>query len=235
MCGIVGLFLKDYKLAPELGAYLAAMLGTLCDRGPDSGGFAVYRDAMPEPVNTPEIRIPCPEDRKFKVVQEVKDRLDEETAAPVVLQELLATLYQRNGFRGNRDAYYDPRNSFLSEVLDRRRGIPLTLGIVMLEVGWRLGLPLEGVNFPGHFLVRYAGEAVQLLVDNPDAGIAELRKAIKGPDFPTGAYIYGREGIKEAYETGRGRVVMRARAQIEERETSNRSQIVVTEIPYQVN
>ena len=61
------------------------------------------------------------------------------------------------------------------------------------------------------------------------------RKAIKGPDFPTGGYIYGREGIKEAYETGRGRVVMRARAQIEEKESSDKSQIVVTEIPYQVN
>jgi DNA gyrase subunit A len=89
-------------------------------------------------------------------------------------------------------------------------------------------------NIPPHNL-REVVKAVQLLVDNPDASIAELRKAIKGPDFPTGAYIYGREGIKEAYETGRGRVVMRARAQIEERETNNRSQIVVTEIPYQVN
>jgi DNA gyrase subunit A len=89
-------------------------------------------------------------------------------------------------------------------------------------------------NIPPHNL-REVVKAVQLLVDNPDATIGELRKAIKGPDFPTGAYIYGREGIKEAYETGRGRVVMRARAQIEERETSNRSQIVVTEIPYQVN
>jgi DNA gyrase subunit A len=89
-------------------------------------------------------------------------------------------------------------------------------------------------NIPPHNL-REVVKAVQLLVDNPEATIGELRKAIKGPDFPTGAYIYGREGIKEAYETGRGRVVMRARAQIEERETSNRSQIVVTEIPYQVN
>ncbi|MBA3443526.1 MAG: DNA gyrase subunit A [Gemmatimonadales bacterium] len=89
-------------------------------------------------------------------------------------------------------------------------------------------------NIPPHNL-REVVKAVQLLVDNPDATIGELRKAIKGPDFPTGAYIYGREGIKEAYETGRGRVVMRARAQIEEKETSNRSQIVVTEIPYQVN
>jgi DNA gyrase subunit A len=89
-------------------------------------------------------------------------------------------------------------------------------------------------NIPPHNL-REVVKAVQLLVDNPDATIGDLRKAIKGPDFPTGAYIYGREGIKEAYETGRGRVVMRARAQIEERESSSRSQIVVTEIPYQVN
>ncbi len=89
-------------------------------------------------------------------------------------------------------------------------------------------------NIPPHNL-REVVKAVQLLVDNPEATIGELRKVIKGPDFPTGAYIYGREGIKEAYETGRGRVVMRARAQIEEKESSNRSQIVITEIPYQVN
>jgi DNA gyrase subunit A len=89
-------------------------------------------------------------------------------------------------------------------------------------------------NIPPHNL-REIVKGVQLLVDNPDATIGELRKVIKGPDFPTGAYIYGREAIKEAYETGRGRVVMRARAQIEERETTGRSQIVVTEIPYQVN
>jgi DNA gyrase subunit A len=78
-------------------------------------------------------------------------------------------------------------------------------------------------------------KAIELLIDNPEAGIADLRKVVKGPDFPTGAYIYGRQGIKEAYETGRGRVIMRARAQIEEKESSGRSQIVVTEIPYQVN
>ena len=89
-------------------------------------------------------------------------------------------------------------------------------------------------NIPPHNL-REVAKAVELLIDNPEATIAELRKVIKGPDFPTGAYIYGREGIKEAYETGRGRVVMRARAQIEEKESSGKSQIVVTEIPYQVN
>ena len=62
-----------------------------------------------------------------------------------------------------------------------------------------------------------------------------IRKMIKGPDFPTGAYIYGRDGIKDYQETGRGKIVMRARAVIEEKETSNKSQIVVTELPYQVN
>jgi DNA gyrase subunit A len=89
-------------------------------------------------------------------------------------------------------------------------------------------------NIPPHNL-REVAKAVQLLIDNPDATIGDLRKVVKGPDFPTGGYIYGREGVKEAYEQGRGRIVMRARAQIEEKESTSRSQIVVTEIPYQVN
>jgi len=89
-------------------------------------------------------------------------------------------------------------------------------------------------NIPPHNL-REVAKAVELLIDEPDSSIADLRKVIKGPDFPTGAYIYGREGIKEAYETGRGRVLMRARAQIEEKESSGRYQIVVTQLPYMVS
>jgi DNA gyrase subunit A len=73
------------------------------------------------------------------------------------------------------------------------------------------------------------------MVDNPDASAGDLRKFIKGPDFPTGAYIYGRAGIRDYQDTGRGRIIMRARAVIEEKESSNKSQIVVTEVPYQVN
>jgi DNA gyrase subunit A len=89
-------------------------------------------------------------------------------------------------------------------------------------------------NIPPHN-IREVARAIEMLVDNPDATAAELRKAIPGPDFPTGGYIYGREGIREAYETGRGKVVMRARAVIEEKESSGKARIVVTEIPYQVN
>ena len=103
--------------------------------------------------------------RLDQMAEEARDRLSEETAGPVVLQELLRTLYDRHGLQGNTDAYYDPRNSFLNDVLDRGLGIPLTLSIVILEVGWRLGLPLEGVNFPAHFLVRYRGAAQNLLID----------------------------------------------------------------------
>jgi len=104
------------------------------------------------------------------LAEETRDRLDGETAPLMVLQELISTLYQRHNLRGNREAYYDPRNSFLNDVLDRGLGIPLTLGIILLEVGWRLGLPLEGVNFPGHFLVRFHGDAVDFLVDPYDGG-----------------------------------------------------------------
>lgn len=108
--------------------------------------------------------------RLDQMAEEVKDRLADETAPLVVLEELLEMLFVRRRFRGNKDAYYDPRNSFLNDVLDRGLGIPLTLGIVLLEVGWRLGLPMEGVNFPSHFLVRYKGSAMDLLIDPYDEG-----------------------------------------------------------------
>src|SRR5579883_1622870 len=88
-------------------------------------------------------------------------------------------------------------------------------------------------NIPPHNL-REVISAVVSLIDNPELTPGELRKLVKGPDFPTGGYIYGRQGIKDYQETGRGRIVMRARAVIEEKE-SGRAQIVVTELPYQVS
>jgi len=108
--------------------------------------------------------------RLDQVAEEAKDRLADESAPLVVLSEVIETLYVRRNLKGNRESYYDPRNSFLNDVLDRGLGIPLTLGMVLLEVGWRLDLPLEGVNFPGHFLVRYRGDELALLIDAFDAG-----------------------------------------------------------------
>lgn len=118
----------------------------------------------------PQLCVELYQARLDQIAEEVKDRLANETAPVVVLDELISTLFRRRRFKGNRDAYYDPRNSFLNDVLDRSVGIPLTLGIVVLEVSWRLGLPVEGVSFPGHFLVRYRGEDVNLLIDPFDEG-----------------------------------------------------------------
>ena len=118
----------------------------------------------------PQLPVEIYQNRLDQLAEEVRGRLGDETAPLVVLDELLDTLYRRHGFSGNREAYYDPRNSFLNDVLDRRLGIPLTLGMVLLEVGWRLGLPLEGVAFPHHFLVRYRGEGLDLLLDPFDGG-----------------------------------------------------------------
>ena len=78
------------------------------------------------------------------------------TAAQIAT--LNAYLYEELGFSGNRTHYDDPRNSFLNEVLDRRLGIPISLAAVYLEIGRHAGLRLEGVNFPGHFLVRAPAE-----------------------------------------------------------------------------
>ncbi|HEY4320628.1 MAG TPA: DNA gyrase subunit A [Gemmatimonadales bacterium] len=89
-------------------------------------------------------------------------------------------------------------------------------------------------NIPPHNL-REVSRAIGELVANPDATTDDLLKHIKGPDFPTGAYIYGEAGIREAYETGRGRVIMRARVKIEENERTGKSALIITEIPYQVN
>ncbi len=73
------------------------------------------------------------------------------------------------GLRGNAEDYYDPRNSFLNEVLDRGLGIPITLALVYMEVGRRAGVPLVGVGFPGHFLLRHSAQP-RLLLDPFDHG-----------------------------------------------------------------
>jgi len=74
-------------------------------------------------------------------------------------------LFDRLGYYGNTENYYDPRNSFLTDVIDRRTGIPITLSVLYLEVARRVGVLAQGVNFPGHFLVRVATEDAWLFVD----------------------------------------------------------------------
>jgi DNA gyrase subunit A len=89
-------------------------------------------------------------------------------------------------------------------------------------------------NIPPHNLSEVV-QAITYLVDNPDCQVKDLRKFIKGPDFPTAGIIYGRDGIKECYEKGRGRMILRARAVAEETKSTGKQHIVVSEFPYQVS
>lgn len=107
-------------------------------------------------------------------------RLPESADAPQRLMALSRYLFEEMGFAGNHDAFYDPRNSYLNDVLDRRLGIPLSLALVQMELARRLAVPLEGVSFPGHFLVRLQVEGGLLVLDPYHRGrsidVEELRE-----------------------------------------------------------
>jgi regulator of sirC expression with transglutaminase-like and TPR domain len=81
------------------------------------------------------------------------------------LEEINQWLFSEMNFTGNIDNYYDPRNSFLNDVMDRRTGIPITLSIIYLEMAWASGLSAAGVGFPGHFLVRVIDDSNPIYID----------------------------------------------------------------------
>jgi regulator of sirC expression with transglutaminase-like and TPR domain len=87
-----------------------------------------------------------------------------------VIAALNYVLFQKYGYRGNRDDYFDARNSFLNEVIERRTGIPITLSVLYMEVAKRIGLPLLGVGFPGHFLVKYQDDQQEIVIDSFNGG-----------------------------------------------------------------
>lgn len=81
-------------------------------------------------------------------------------------------LFEELGFTGNATDFYDPRNSYLNDVLDRKLGIPITISVVYIEIGRRIGLPLTGVSFPGHFLVKLPLDGAAVVLDPFNGGIA---------------------------------------------------------------
>jgi regulator of sirC expression with transglutaminase-like and TPR domain len=105
------------------------------------------------------------------------------------VRALSSWLYGEAGFHGNAEDYYDPRNSFLNEVLDRKEGIPISLALVFLEVARRAGVAAHGISFPGHFLVRAEGNSEPIMLDPFDGRVlsrgdlAALQKRFTGdPD-----------------------------------------------------
>lgn len=94
--------------------------------------------------------------RLNELATRVRIHAPEPARAGTLLLAVRTVLFDEERFRGNDEDYYDPRNSFLNEVLDRRLGIPISLSLLYIEVARRAGLELQGVAFPGHFLVKYA-------------------------------------------------------------------------------
>jgi regulator of sirC expression with transglutaminase-like and TPR domain len=102
----------------------------------------------------------------------IRHSLPENAHLEIRVQYLNDYLFGNLGFSGNTDDYYDPRNSYLNEVIDRRQGIPITLSVLYLELGRRLGLNLSGVSFPGHFLVKLPHGGGALVLDPFNGGMA---------------------------------------------------------------
>lgn len=107
------------------------------------------------------------------------------------MQAINHHLFEELGYAGDHDQYYDPRNSYLNEVFERRRGNPISLAMVQIEVARRLGVPLDGVSFPGHFLVRLPVDDGVLVMDPFNRGrpldVDELRQRARphlGGDAP---------------------------------------------------
>ena len=113
----------------------------------------------------PHLDIPAYLQRIDQLAREVADRRDPAGDVYHSLAALNHVLFRQHGFDGNRDDYYDPRNSFLSEVLDRKIGIPITLCVLYMEVARRISVPVEGIGFPGHFLVKCSAGEEAIFID----------------------------------------------------------------------
>src|SRR5258706_12666219 len=139
-----------------------------------------------------------------RFAKRLRSRLGIDAAAEDRIIALSEFLFDDLGFGGNPDDYYDPRNSYLNEVIDRRKGIPITLSVLYMEIGRRIELPLEGVSFPGHFLVRLPMRGGTLVLDPFSGGVpqseSELRERLKRviPRGASGEWKQAAKGIPVA-------------------------------------
>jgi regulator of sirC expression with transglutaminase-like and TPR domain len=109
---------------------------------------------------------------------EVTRRLSPEADIYRSVAALNYVLFKQYGFHGNRDDYFNPKNSFLNEVIERKTGIPITLSVLYMEVARRVGLALDGVGFPGHFLVKCVGDGEEIVIDPFNSGEIKSREDI---------------------------------------------------------
>jgi len=104
-------------------------------------------------------------DRLDQMAAEVNIRITGKRRPMEIIQSINRYLFDECGFYGNAQNYYDPKNSFLNDVLERKTGIPITLSTVYMEIGKRIGFPIKGVGMPGHFIVKYEDETGAILID----------------------------------------------------------------------
>ena len=119
-----------------------------------------------------------------------------------VLGALNAVLVEEEGYRGNSEDYYDPKNSYLNDVMDRKLGIPITLSLVYLEIARRIGFPLCGVPFPGHFLVRHRSEGRDLFLDPYNRGEILLPRDLRARL----AGLFGKKAAEEILQQNQNRL-----------------------------
>lgn len=122
-------------------------------------------------------------DRIDDMAARLRRRLRDDIPPTETIIALNHYLFEELGFAGNHAEYYDPRNSYLNEVLDRKLGIPITLSLIYIEIGRRVGLALHGISFPGHFLVRCMVRDGALVLDpyakGMSLGIEDLQQRVK--------------------------------------------------------
>ncbi len=116
--------------------------------------------------------------RLMRMGNAVRSRLEGSSEPRNMVRAINLVLFQDEGLRANQKDYYDPRNSFLNDVLDRKKGIPITLSIVYMEVARHAGFPIMGVGFPGHFLVKYQGPDQQLIIDPFSKGLVLTKEEV---------------------------------------------------------
>ena len=118
-----------------------------------------------------------------ELAKTLESRIQPDSGPSLRIVALNEYLFAELGFAANEEDYFDPRNSCLNEVLDRRVGIPITLSLLYMEVGGRIGLPLQGVNFPGHFLVKCALPEGIVVLDpyagGISLGVADLQERVR--------------------------------------------------------
>lgn len=125
----------------------------------------------------PEMSVRTYLDRIDEMAEAVKAELGLELDPVRIVQEINTHLFETLGFRGNWEQYYDPRNSFLNDVIDRGLGIPITLSTIYIEVGRLVGLPIAGVGMPGHFIVQYTAQPEPFWIDPFERGTMMTRDA----------------------------------------------------------